>query len=124
MHPWIEICAEPDEVENHLAHGDCLGSCDFSKNSAIPVDEGSDWHFDAFPNPAINQVTIKFISSSEAVFMLELADMTGRKLKEFNGKAFIGENSVEIDLAGIQSGIYIMKIVVDKNKGSRKLIIE
>lgn len=121
--PWAEICVPVESVESHLAHGDVLGSCDFNKNADAVADPLGDLHLNIFPNPATNRVTIVFISGAETSYRIDLQDMTGRQVREINKNALTGINSVELDLAGVRDGIYIIKLILDGSQEVRKLTI-
>jgi hypothetical protein len=101
-----------------------LGPCDFNKNSDPIVELSESSHFNLFPNPASRRVTLEFESWTELSYNIELADMTGRNLMESEGKAAIGENTVEIGLEGILDGIYTIKLSLGGNCEVRKLMIQ
>lgn len=122
--PWVEVCVDTNAIESHLAHGDYIGVCDNNKSSELEVAAETDLHFRLFPNPATNRVTIEFESSTENSYIIELNDMLGRKLSGYQGKALLGENTREINLAGIQRGIYLVNLVLDGKYNVKKLVIE
>jgi hypothetical protein len=81
-------------------------------------------HYNLYPNPATNRVTVEFESITENSYTIELGDLMGRKLNSYHGKAIPGDNTREIDLAGIQRGIYLVKLVHDGKQEVRKLVVE
>ena len=122
--PWTEICVAQNSLQTHLDHGDMLGPCDFNKNSDPIVELSESSHFNLFPNPATKQVTVEFESETENSYIIEIDDMMGRKLDSYHGKSIPGDNMSEIDLAGIQRGIYLVKLVHDGKQEVRKLAVE
>jgi hypothetical protein len=122
--PWVEICVDTNAINSHLAHGDYIGFCDFTKSTDPEVAEEMSLHLKLFPNPATNRVTVEFESNAENSYTIELDDMTGRTLIAYQGKALIGENVREIALAGINRGIYLVKVVLDGKQELKKLAVE
>jgi hypothetical protein len=122
--PWVEICVDTNAVDSHLAHGDYIGFCDFDKSTDPDVKEDVSLHFNLYPNPATNRVTVEFESITENSYMIELEDMMGRRLVAYQGKAIAGENAREIALAGINRGIYLVKVALDGKQEVKKLVIE
>jgi hypothetical protein len=124
VNPWVEICVDPDAINSHLAHGDYLGPCDFTKTSSPDSEQDMSLRLKLFPNPASRRVTLEFESWAELPYVIEIADMTGRNLMESGGKASIGENTFEIGLEGILDGIYTIKLSLGGNCEVRKLMIQ
>lgn len=122
--PWVEICVDINAIESHLAHGDYLGVCDFTKSTEAEIKTDVDLHFNLFPNPASRRVTLEFGSRSELPYIIEIANMTGRKLIGYQGEAIPGENTREIELAGIQRGIYLVELVLDGKQEVKKIVVE
>jgi hypothetical protein len=63
-----------------------------------------------YPNPATNRVTF-----SEMIERVELMDLTGKLIKSF-------ENANEINIEGISSGVYFLKLHSFDKTIMRKLI--
>ena len=78
-------------------------SCD--ESSASVKDLNLDV-FNVFPNPAKNQVTIKFNNDLNANFTASLVDLTGRELVSNQGNA----NEITLNWNSITSGLYIVKL--------------
>ena len=55
---------------------------------------------------------------------LIIADMTGRKLVSYHGDARSGENNRELNLEGIEPGIYLVTLILDGKQALKKLMIE
>lgn len=124
--PWVEICVDQEAVNAHLAHGDYIGPCNGSKiemieSLEVPINT-SEFHI--VPNPAGNKATIEFNSASEAQYIIEMSDMTGRKIFSCRGMAIIGKNSRILNLEGIEAGIYLVALIMDDNRELKKLIKE
>ncbi len=70
-----------------------------------------------FPNPANTQVTV---SSQSAIDRVEIVNMLGQKVYE---NANVGGNQATINVAGLENGTYIVRIVSAKNNKTSKLIV-
>ena len=79
------------------------------KVTLIDESNDSDFHFDVFPNPTRDILTISFISETEINCSMQLLDMSGKVLysKKLKGKD-LTEN---IDLTKYSSNIYILRVI-------------
>ena len=69
----------------------------------------ADFGVQAFPNPAINVVTVKVTGNAGTHRVVELTDVTGKILKRVDMVA----NQVDVDMSDIAAGIYMIKYVDD-----------
>lgn len=77
-----------------------------------------------YPNPAKSLSTIVFNSENESNYVLNIMDISGRKVSSITGKTVFGENKVEINLSELASGLYQIE-VLNNNKIERgKLIVQ
>lgn len=65
-----------------------------------------------FPNPATNSITV---SSSQEIISLTIVDQLGKVVLTKN-------KTTNLDVSGLQSGIYFIKIVTDGGSGVKKFI--
>ena len=65
----------------------------------------------AFPNPAPDHVTIFYPNSIKAKLQFKLFDLSGKLLQSLPTEG----GSIELDVSGIQSGIYLYQLI---NQGS------
>jgi beta-glucanase (GH16 family) len=68
-----------------------------------------------YPNPSSEKL---FIDSPKHIIALQLYDIQGRKVYSSS------ENTVSIDISGLQSGMYFLKIQGEKGVVSKKVIVE
>jgi photosystem II stability/assembly factor-like uncharacterized protein len=73
-----------------------------------------------FPNPSSKQMTIK-IPSSENILSAELTDLQGRLIKK---QDFGSGSKTVMDVYDVPKGLYLVKIISDKNIYSNKVIID
>ena len=122
--PWIEICVDINAVDAHLAHGDYLGSCNIPiKMSGVEENQELNGNFMLYPNPTERNVTLSFIVDGDQSNIIEIVDMTGRKLSSFEGKCAQGKNTMNLSLENIAPGMYQVVLILGGNKEVRKLMV-
>lgn len=122
--PWIEICVDTSAIDAHLAHGDYIGSCNIPlKMVGIEEDEELNMNFMLYPNPTERNVTLSFNVEGDRSYIIEIVDMTGRKIFSFEGKSSLGKNTRELSLENIVPGMYQVALILDGNKEMRKLLV-
>ncbi len=88
------------------------------------IDESveGDFHFDVYPNPTRDFLTISFSSENEINCSTQLFDMSGKLLysKNIKGK----ELTENIDLTKYSSNIYILRIIDTNGKLKRTYKIQ
>jgi len=106
-HNGQQICVSTNAVQAHLEHGDKLGDCTESEtkksgnNPDKNVNQTDDVKFNIFPNPAKNQITIRFedtetqythgvILSSNGVIVAQFTKLNGTQLEYDVSKLMIG----------------------------------
>jgi hypothetical protein len=70
-----------------------------------------------YPNPAKNILNLK-IDNSIKSFTFEITDMNGNQI------LFNTENNHQIDISHLQPGVYLGTVTADKDKVTKKIIIE
>lgn len=81
--------------------------------------------FKVYPNPANDKFTIQFTAISDSDTKIELVDVVGRKVDSiFNSKTFKSDNyELDVNTKNIQSGIYFLRININGNIQTMKIII-
>jgi hypothetical protein len=69
----------------------------------------------AYPNPAMSSTNIS-ISNADNDYLIKVADVAGRIIKEMTVPA--GATNIQIDLGGLESGMYFYYITDGVNKSS------
>jgi hypothetical protein len=82
-------------------------------------------NFKLYPNPASSTVTIEFENSEEIIGSISIVNMAGLKLRELlSGITFLsGHNSYQMNLSGINSGIYLVLVSTNKGFKTQRLIV-
>ncbi len=78
--------------------------------TSINNSEPKNTDFSIYPNPANNELNIKFFSESEDVITLEAYDVVGKLIMSKYASVTKGNNLFTLDVAGAASGMYFMKI--------------
>lgn len=75
-----------------------------------------------YPNPASTVVILQSKAFSQQSALVEIYDLNGRKLLK---KLFpAGNETIEVDVSGLQSGVYFCKLITEKVNATKKLIIQ
>ncbi|MCZ6595679.1 MAG: T9SS type A sorting domain-containing protein [Bacteroidetes bacterium] len=111
---------ESDELLYAATYGRSVYKLDLSSNplsteTSVIVEDIS-----VYPNPATDHVNIVLSDSAENV-SVELYDTMGRIVID---KVTSEENRIKINISGIASGVYYLKIYVAKRSVVKKLIIK
>jgi len=105
-----------------------LNSQGFSANYTSDfssVDENNSLkEFSVFPNPANTLLNIQFVSENAESFKIELLSITGQTVYSGNVNDFSGSYNKSINTAMLSKGIYLLRIVGDKQIITKKIIIE
>lgn len=78
-----------------------------------------------YPNPASNQISIKYELINTATIKIELFDLLGQKVKDICVSNLQEKNkySYSTNLEDLSSGVYFIKFMVNKTETSLKLIV-
>ena len=80
-------------------------------------------NFSIFPNPNNGSFNVQFDSTSSNDVSIEVHDMRGRTIysKSFQHNGLFNEN---LQLSGVQSGVYLVNVQDGNKKEVRKIVIE
>lgn len=87
------------------------------QNCDISVDEIMDVTFDVFPNPSNGIVNIQ--TDQTETYTIKVYDISGKMVFE----NCMDENQKQIDLTGVEKGMYILHFSNDKHQFRKELII-
>jgi hypothetical protein len=94
----------------------------YAENSGVEDVFTEDLTFKLFPNPANKVVNLQFAVNSQQLSVLEIHDLNGRKLIE--NKNLPASETVQIDVSGLPSGMYMCSIRTENKSITKKLIIQ
>jgi hypothetical protein len=76
------------------------------------------------PNPATEAITINY-SGGEILFpIIEISDITGKILRQYQVEFSSGNKKINLQLGGLNSGLYIVKIATERFVIVEKIIIK
>ncbi len=123
----ISISAVPAHLGNHA--GDRLGSCNMVCGADVNVAaEGDIYTFEnateeidlvVYPNPSTSKFTFVLESASTEEVMINIFDITGRKVLEINNK--MANEKIELGDELI-SGTYLAEVVQGSNRKTIKIV--
>ncbi len=122
IYVWSEQWNEEHQQSLKVIQGDLLyeaqTSVFVSLEKSIELDGTSSFEIDMYPNPANNQVTIKFSFLPEPGSKIILMDMNGKQLQSRE----VQSTHEVIDIHSYPTGIYLVKTIVGNSYGVKKLI--
>jgi hypothetical protein len=106
------------------AYGNCIS---FVAESSIGVElrKPNTRDFSIFPNPAMDQISLKFKAEDPSGVVFTMFDLNGKMvLRERLESVIVGENMIRINISEIEGGMYTCTIGSDKGtRATQKLII-
>jgi hypothetical protein len=77
---------------------------------------------DIFPNPAVEVISLQSVAFNRQSAVVQIYDLNGRKrLEKHIAK---GQETTEIDVSGLASGVYFCRLISEKYSATQKLIIQ
>lgn len=77
-----------------------------------------------YPNPASNELNVVFDVSANMQANIQIVDVTGKIVQNHLINAVAGGNVVSMNTGSLNSGIYIMRLVINGSSETRRLIIK
>ena len=93
-----------------------VGIAESTKNSAL--------NSSIFPNPAKNNATVRITLTSASKVQVEVLNTMGQVVKTTRAQVQSGANTIQLDLGGLASGVYLVNVKTDNASSTKKLIIE
>ncbi|MEI6816503.1 MAG: T9SS type A sorting domain-containing protein [Bacteroidota bacterium] len=92
--------------------------------TGIPVVQNTNIiDFNAYPNPANDNLTVTFRSTDQSTYSITLCDVLGRTIYSTHAKATTGINTNTINLNPIARGIYLLTITKSQTTLQKKIIL-
>lgn len=99
----------------------------YRTSNFVSVDENemsSKQNLHLYPNPAVNYTTINIDLKGPLDYIVELVDMNGATLRVLhNNQGRAGANTVNIDLTGVASGTYLVRVLGEGLLSYGKLVV-
>jgi len=84
----------------------------------------SETNLSVYPNPNKGNFSVNFTSATTENVVITLVDVTGREVLTRNTVAIIGENSIQVELNGFSSGVYLLQMRFSSNVSMSKVVVE
>ncbi len=107
------------------------GSINFAKNNVFSVNSGKSTNdvplleqLSLFPNPAKDEINVRFIATKSGVYDMALYNSTGKAILNQKAQFNEGENGASFDVVSLPRGLYIVKVSNGDELFSQKVIVE
>lgn len=87
-----------------------INNSDSCKTTGVNNVIGEQQYVSLYPNPAGNQVTLKFFSNAAEATVVKVTDLTGRVVKQEQVASVAGENNYNIKISNLRSGLYYVTL--------------
>jgi hypothetical protein len=128
----LEIPARPDWIAEYIAsetgealpEGRKLQGSIFMETNTGPGNIHVLDYLLVFPNPAKDEVHLRFILNQKAMVNAEIYDVSGRLISQpYNNWMMPAEHDIAIDLSGWEKGIYLVKFSAGSKVITKEILI-
>ncbi|MCW5924060.1 MAG: S8 family serine peptidase [Saprospiraceae bacterium] len=84
------------------------------QTSSTAAPSGMSGRVELFPNPAADEVTLRFLEQMPKNMEISVSDMLGRNTRRFNSANY-SDSVVRMDIATLPAGVYIVQVRADDN---------
>lgn len=79
--------------------------------------------FSVFPNPVAEELNIELTGYKSQNIGIEIFDVTGKKMSTFNIDHYSGDDTHQVNVDYLQSGMYFVKINANNKTRTRKIVV-
>lgn len=113
-HRGKTLCISSADIQDHLNHGDYLGSC--GKDPAICSADDAAKKAEViaakiYPNPAQDQITIQFGSEVNGIHQVAILDLSGKTVMQTQVN---GQKRVVMQVKQLPPGLYLIQVKGEK----------
>ncbi|HEY1201885.1 MAG TPA: T9SS type A sorting domain-containing protein, partial [Niastella sp.] len=120
------ICIASAAVQQHLNHGDYVGTCGTAATAwagEIPTLSAEASVAAVYPNPSNGQFLVELNNFKAGKVVLSVVDQNGRKVQEQYLVCALSQHQVTVDLGRCTAGVYFLRIASQEGLQTKKLII-
>ncbi len=77
-----------------------------------------------FPNPATDHVSVSFLSENIELLDISVSEMNGKLVHSLTTQVNVGRNMINMNLGGLETGIYLVKLTSTGQAVYKKLILK
>ncbi len=124
--------ARPDWISEYMAgakgealpEGRKLKGLLYTETNTDPADIRDMDYLIVFPNPARDQVHLRFILNQKALISAEIFDLSGRLISSpFNDLMLPAEHDISIDISGWEKGMYLVRFSAGSKIVTKEIIV-
>lgn len=125
---YIDLCIDPQDLPDHLAHGDLEGSCQNTCNEELffRSEVGStsptaaeQTYLHLSPNPVRDLVTVSISPDLGLMRRIEILSVAGNRLRILSN---IDQTVFSFHLSGLPQGVYFLSVQTDHGVFSKKIM--
>jgi hypothetical protein len=105
------------------ATNDC-GSANATLNFSVGLGDNLLSSMRIFPNPTSGLVRVEFPMPTAGTAEVRVISLTGAQLSWTKGQFNAGTSSIDLDLRGLASGIYLLEVQTEDSIGVQRVMIE
>lgn len=113
--------SEYNQITNNFING--LNLLNPPTSGYAPLNPPKLSGLEVFPNPAFDQVNIRYVGNRSSYCTISLTDMTGQNVFKKQQHLVPGDNYFQVDVAKIEKGIYILRVDEEGEVAQTKLIL-
>jgi len=114
---------EADRLVYRLRQVDVDGTAHFSKTVTVERRVDAVELLGTYPNPARGEATVRYALPGRQEVSIQLYDMLGRRVRTVVQSEQSGRQERRLDLSGLSSGVYFLRLTTDEQTRTRKLTI-
>jgi len=118
-----DIPFETDELRYRLRQVDLGGTESFTDPVSVERTVSEMMLRKTFPNPARGQATVQFAVPESQDVTLRMYDVLGRTVRTVHQGTAEGRQELQMDLSGLASGTYFLRLSADRQAQTQKLTI-
>ena len=99
---------------------------DCVENATVPINDGSNFSFDIYPNPAKDILNVKLSGGALIVSGVHIYDLTGKLIQStiIENEDLNPNATRQVDISTLQTGIYFVKLIDLEREVTKKLIVK
>jgi hypothetical protein len=112
-----------NQLYYRLRQQDFDGSINYSATVMVNENDLSAKEVEVYPNPFVNAIGVKFVTTTDAVASVEVADMQGRIIMTENVKVNAGNLYHQMaSLENMSNGVYFVSVTINGVKQTTKVV--
>lgn len=130
-HNGATICVASNAVQEHLSHGDQLGTCATTRIGSITTAAGiqestlsSAPNMSIYPNPSAGQFILQLYSDRVQKVEVMIIDMNGRVVAQKSVNMNEGFQTLNFNITNHSKGVYLVKVVSTEGTKTQKIVVQ